>query len=67
MANSIADVIVVVEAQTGTVASAVTLLTELHKLLVDAGTDQVKLDELANKIQGNTDALAAAVAANPLP
>ena len=53
-----------VEAETTVVQSAVTLLTQLHDLLVAAGTDPALLADLAATIKSNTDALAAAVLAN---
>lgn len=49
---------------TNTEASAVALLNNLHDLLVAAGTDPVKLTELAGTLKGSSDALAAAIVAN---
>jgi hypothetical protein len=56
-----------VHAQTDVITSATTLLAGLHAQLVAAGTDPVKLAEIANTLQSNTTALAAAVAANTDP
>lgn len=44
--------------------SAIVLLGRLHDLLVAAGTDQTKLDDLASQLRSNKEALAAAVVAN---
>lgn len=44
--------------------SAIILLGRLHDLIVAAGTDQTKLDELAASLKSNKEALAAAVVAN---
>lgn len=53
-----------VEAETTVAQSAVTLLVQLHDMLVAAGTDPQALADLAATIQANTDALSAAVVAN---
>lgn len=44
--------------------SAIVLLGRLHDLIVAAGTDQTKLDELATQLRTNKEALAAAIVAN---
>jgi hypothetical protein len=44
--------------------AAVLLLTNLHDLLVAAGTDQTKLNDLATALRTKKDALAAAIVAN---
>lgn len=49
---------------TSTEASAIALLNNLHDLLVAAGTDPVKLSQLASTLKGSGDALAAAIVAN---
>lgn len=49
---------------TDTEASAVQLLTNLHDLLVAAGTDPAKLDALRQTLANSKDALAAAIVAN---
>lgn len=46
------------------IASAVTLLQGLKIALDEAGTDPVKLKELSDSLDKNTNALAEAVAAN---
>ncbi len=46
------------------VASAVTLLTQLHDEIVAAGTDPAALAALASSLEANTQALADAVVAN---
>lgn len=44
--------------------SAIILLGQLHDLIVAAGTDQTKLDALAESLRVNKEALAAAIVAN---
>lgn len=52
-------------AQTGDAEqAAIVLLTQLHDLLVAAGTDQAKLDDLALSLRTKKEALAAAIVAN---
>ena len=53
-----------VTANTSAEQSAITLLNNLHQLLVDAGTDPAKLGALADTLKSSGDALAAAVVAN---
>lgn len=49
---------------TDTEASAIQLLTNLHDLLVAAGTDPAKLDALKQQLATSKDQLAAAIVAN---
>ena len=49
---------------TEVVPSAIALLTQLHDLLVAAGTDPVKLQALADTLRTQKEALAAAIVAN---
>ncbi len=58
------DLEVQVKANTDAEASAVVLLGQLHDLLVAAGTDPAKLNELATSLAASKDALAAAIVAN---
>jgi hypothetical protein len=51
----------------GVIASAVTLIEGISAALKAAGTDPAKLAELQSQLKTNSDALAAAVAANPVP
>lgn len=44
--------------------SVVVLITTLRQDIIDAGTDPVKLKEVTDKLQANTDKLAAAAVAN---
>lgn len=44
--------------------SVVVLITTLRQDIIDAGTDPVKLREVTDKLQANTDKLAAAAVAN---
>jgi hypothetical protein len=44
--------------------AAIVLLGQLHDMLVAAGTDQSKLDALAEQLRTNKEALAAAIVAN---
>lgn len=44
--------------------SVVVLITTLRQDIIDAGTDPVKLKEVTDKLQANTDKLAAATVAN---
>lgn len=44
--------------------SAITLLNNLHQLLIDAGTDPAKLGAITSTLKTSADALAAAVVAN---
>jgi transcriptional antiterminator len=53
-----------VTANTDAEQSAITLLNNLHDLLVAAGTDPVKLAALASTLKTSRDALAAAIVAN---
>lgn len=53
-----------VTANTDAEASAITLLNNLHALLLAAGTDPTKLAALAGTLKGSGDALAAAIVAN---
>lgn len=53
-----------VEKETTVDASIITLLTQISDELKAAGTDQTALDALAQKINDNADAIAAAVTAN---
>lgn len=53
-----------VTANTSAEASAITLLQNLHDLLVGAGTDPAKLAALADTLKTSGDALAAAIVAN---
>ena len=53
-----------VSATTDVEQSAIVLLTNLHDLLVAAGTDQTKLDALASSLSDKKEALAAAIVAN---
>ncbi len=55
-----------VAATRGVMQSAATLLAALHQRLVDAGTDPVALDALKNDLHTEREALATAVAANPV-
>jgi flagellin-like hook-associated protein FlgL len=68
---SITDVRNSVDAQTTVIAGVATLLDGLHTQLADvkaqlasAGADTSGLDAVMTSIQGNTDALSAAVARN---
>lgn len=49
----------------GVEASAVVLITTLRQQIIDAGTDPAKLKALTDSMKASSDALAAAVAANP--
>ena len=49
----------------GVMQSAGVLLVGLHQRLADAGTDPVALTAIKNDLATETNALAAAVAANP--
>ena len=51
----------------GAEQSAITLLGALHDALVAAGTNPAKLKALADSLASSQQALAAAVAANPIP
>lgn len=53
----------------GVVNSVVTLLTGLHQKLEEAlaSGDPAKIQEISDALKSESDALAAAVAANPLP
>lgn len=53
-----------VEENTSVTGSAITLLNNLSQLIRDAGTDPTKLSALADQLDSNSAALAAAVAAN---
>lgn len=53
-----------VTANTDAEASAIQLLTNLHDLLVAAGTDPAKLTALTTQLQTSKEALAAAIVAN---
>lgn len=44
--------------------AAIILLGQLHDLIVAAGTDQTKLNALAEQLRTNKEALAAAIVAN---
>lgn len=44
--------------------SVVVLITTLRQDIINAGTDPVKLKEVTDKLQANTDKLAAAAIAN---
>lgn len=52
------------EAETSVTQSAIALMTSLSEQIRAAGTDQVKLNELADKLDTQKSALAAAVVAN---
>jgi len=56
-----------VEENTSVTQSAVTLLNGLKAALDAAGTDPVALKALSDSLSANSDALAAAVAANTIP
>ena len=58
------DVAAAVADETTVVASAVTLLGQLHDMIVAAGTDPVKLDAVIAAIAANKQTLADAVVAN---
>lgn len=53
-----------VQANTDAEQSAVTLLGQLHDLLVAAGTDPTKLADLTKQLSDSKDKLAAAIVAN---
>jgi len=53
-----------VTANTDAESSAITLLKNLHDLLVAAGTDPVKLAALTSTLKTSSDALAASIVAN---
>jgi len=55
-----------VEATRGVMQSSAALLAGLHARLVDAGTDAAALDAIKTDLATEREALAAAVAANPL-
>lgn len=54
-----------VAATKGVMESAVTLIQGLRQQIIDAGTDQAKLDAIVADLDAADDALANAVAANP--
>ncbi len=64
MATNLDALTTQVTANTDAEASAITVLNQLHQLLVDAGTDPVKLDALRAQLSTSKDALAAAIVAN---
>lgn len=64
MAASIDDVTLAVQKETTVEQSAITLLQQLSGMITAAGTDPVKLQAVLDLVNNNTDALAAAVAAN---
>ena len=65
--SAIDDLAASVAAEDTVIASAVTLLQGLSAALTAAGTDPVKLAALKSDVDAQTTALAAAVAANPVP
>lgn len=58
------DLATQVKSNTDAEASAVTVLTQLHDMLVAAGTDPTKLQSLKTQLAVSRDALAAAIVAN---
>jgi hypothetical protein len=64
MSQQLDDLTAQVTANTDTEASAIQLLTNLHDLLVQAGTDPAKLDALKQQLATSKEALAAAIVAN---
>ncbi len=61
---TIDDVQAAVAAETTEIGSVVTLLGQLHDMVLAAGTDPAKLQAALDSINANKDALAAAVLAN---
>ncbi len=64
LAQSLAKPQEEVEQNTAVIASAVTLINGLSQQIKDAGVDPVKLAELTDTLDSNSNALAAAVTAN---
>lgn len=67
MPNEIENLETEVSETTGVMASAKALIIGFAAALRAAGTDKVKLTELANSLDGGANDLAAAIAENPLP
>lgn len=67
MPNEIENLETEVTETNGVMASAIVLINGFAAALRAAGTDKVKLTELANSLDGGANALAAAIAENPLP
>lgn len=67
MSQQLDDLVAEVEEVKGAEASAITLIQGLHDQLVAAGTDPVKLQAVTDSLKASSGALAAAVAANPVP
>src|SRR6266436_3509172 len=64
MAGELDNLTAQVTQTTNVEQSAIKLLTNLHDLLVNAGTDPAKLTALANTLSTEKDTLAAAIIAN---
>jgi hypothetical protein len=64
MATNFDSITQSVAATTDAEQSAIVLLGQLHDLIVAAGTDQTKLDDLASQLNAKKEALAAAIVAN---
>jgi hypothetical protein len=67
MANEVENLTAEVSETNGIMASAKALIEGFAAALKAAGTDKVKLAELAESLNTESEGLAAAIAANPLP
>ena len=67
MAATLDDVLKLTQDEAGTVASAVTLIEGAAALIKANASDPAKIQAIADQMTKNSAALAAAVAANPLP
>lgn len=64
MANTFADVLTGIAAETTVEASVEALLTQITSLLASNGVPQAQIDQAVSQLQANTAALSAALTAN---